>query len=349
MKNERFRSKVSIIVLTMIFSLVLFGLTNIPEAQAQQKVWKLKIQAFTVPGKFECQWVVPLKFVELLKKHTAGRLDCSLHPAGELVGARETWTAVSAGTIDGGCTLDIYQGGTHPEFCFDTGAIWSIDEFFKVMHTGALDILNQQTTSEGLRIVGYFPLMNYYAVSMKNQHIKRLEDLKGKKIRGMGGAANQFLEKANAGIVTLPMSEVAPALQTGVVDGIHTGMAGLYAMNLWDVAPFFTSSRCGNFGFYILFNEAIYQGFPPDIKMGIAAAQKELEAWYTEWDAKFWKEIKADVEGKGIKWYDLPADESQRWRALLTQVSYNWVMQRNPKVGKMLFDVVEKSTGRPIQ
>jgi TRAP-type C4-dicarboxylate transport system substrate-binding protein len=120
-------------------------------------------------------------------------------------------------------------------------------------------------------------------------------------------------------------------------------------MNLWDIAPYFTSSRCGNFGFFILFNESIYQGFPPDIKKGIAAAQKELEAWYIEWDAKFWKEIKADVEEKGIKWYDLSADESQRWRILLTQVSYKWVMERNPKVGQSLFEVVEKATGRPVQ
>lgn len=349
MKIENHYLKLSLITLLMCFAFCLFGTLNLSFAQTQQKVWKLKIQAFTVPGKFECQWVVPFKFNELIKKHTGGRVDCSLHPAGEMVGAREIWTASSTGTIDGGVTLDIYQSGTHPEFCFDVGAIWSIDEFFKVMHNGALDIMNQQTIPEGVRIVGYFPLMNYYSVSMKNQHVKQLEDLKGKKIRGMGGAANLFLEKANAGIVTLPMSEVAPALQTGVVDGIHTGMAGLYAMNLWDVAPYFTSARCGNFGCFILLNENIYQGFPADVKKGIEEAQKELEGWYVEWDANFWKEIKDDVEVKGIKWLDLSKEESHRWRVLLTQVSYSWVMQRKPKIGKELFDIVEKTTGRSIE
>lgn len=337
------------IALAMSFIWCLWGTPNPAFAQTQQKVWKLKIQAFTVPGKFECQWEVPSKFNDLLKKHTGGRVDCSLHPAGEMVGAREIWTATSTGTIDGGVTLDIYQSGTHPEFCFDVGAIWSIDEFFKVMQNGALEIMNQQTIPEGVRIVGYFPLMNYYAVSMKNQQVKQLEDLKGKKIRGMGGAANLFLEKANAGIVTLPMSEVAPALQTGVVDGIHTGMAGLYAMNLWDIAPYFTSGRCGNFGCFILLNESTYQEFPLDVKKGIEAAQKELENWYVEWDANFWKEIKSDVEAKGIKWLDLSREESHRWRVLLTQASYSWVMQRKPKIGKELFDIVEKTTGRFIE
>ncbi|RLB02803.1 MAG: hypothetical protein DRG83_07975 [Deltaproteobacteria bacterium] len=348
MKKLRFLTRECGILLTFLLTTILMTGPNVSEALAKGKVWKLKIQAFTVPGRLDCQWVVPLKFIELIKKHTNGRVDCSLHPVGELVGPREIWTAVSAGTIDGGTTLDIYEGGTHPEFCFDVGAIWSIDEFFKVMHQGALDILNEQTLKENVRIIGYFPLMNYYAVSMKNKHVKTLEDLKGKKIRGMGGAANLFLKYAGAGIVTLPMSEVPPALQTGVVEGIHTGMAGLYAMHLWDVAPFFTATHSGNFGFFFLLNNDIYKEFPSDIKAGIDAAQLELERWYREWDAAFWKEIRADVEKKGIKWYDLPPNESERWRKLLTKASVTWVMKREPDIGRKLFKIVEEVTGRKI-
>jgi len=335
-----------------ILAIVLLVLLSIASAHsnafAKEKVWRLKIQSFTVPGRLDCQWVVPMKFTEFVKKHTNGRVTMSLHPVGEMVGPREIWTAVSSGTIDGGTTLDIYEGGTHPEFCFDVGAIWSIDEFFAVMHGGALDILNKQTVSESIRIVGFFPLMNYYAVSMKSEHVKTLEDMKGKKIRGMGGAANLFLKDVGAGIVTLPMSEVPPALQTGVVEGIHTGMAGLYAMNLWDVAPYFTSTHSGNFGFVFLLNEDMYQEFPSEIKAGIAAAQKELEGWYKEWDEAFWKEIRADVEKKGIKWYDLTPEESTRWRKLLTKESAKWVMDRTPDLGKKLFEVIEKVTGRKV-
>jgi TRAP-type C4-dicarboxylate transport system substrate-binding protein len=322
---------------------------DVSTVQAKEDVWNLKIQAFTVPGKYDCQWVGPAKFIELVDKHTKGRVKFSLHPAGELVGAREIWTGVSAGTIDGGTTLDIYEGGTHPEFCFDVGAIWSVDEFFKVMRAGALDILNKKIAPENIRIISFFPLMNYYAVSMKTAHVKKLEDLKGKKIRGMGGAANLFLKEAGAGIVTLPMSEVPAALQTGVVNGIHTGMAGLYAMNLWDVAPYFTSTRSGNFGFFFLVNESIYQKFPKEVKDGIAAAQIEFEDWYKNWDTKFWSEIRADVEKKGVKWYFVSEEESMRWRKLLTKVSVQWVNEKAPDIAKELFAVVQKVTGRPIQ
>jgi TRAP-type C4-dicarboxylate transport system substrate-binding protein len=345
MKGMKWSGSVALaIIVAMVLCLDLGG----SEVLAKEKIWKLKIQAFTVPGKLDCQWVVPLKFTELVKKHTKGQVDMTFHPVGELVGPREIWTAASAGTIDGGTTLDIYEGGTHPELCFDVGAIWSIDEFFKVMHAGSLDILNKHIQKENIRIIGYFPLMNYYAVSMKREHVKVLEDMKGKKIRGMGGAANLFLKDVGAGIVTLPMSEVPSALQTGVVEGIHTGMAGLYAMHLWEVAPYFTSTRSGNFGFFFILNDTIYQKFPQDVKAGIDSAQLELEKWYRDWDGQFWKEIRSDVEKKGIRWHDLPPNESERWRKLLTKASATWVMERTPDLGKRLFKIVENATGRKV-
>ena len=331
-----------------VFTLSLLSSPLCSTAAAKEKVWKLKAQAFTVPGKYDCQWVAAEKFIELVKKHTNDRVQFSFHPSGELVGPREIWTGVSAGTVDAGTTLDIMEGGTHPELSFDVGAIWTIDEFFNVMHGGALDILNRETTPENVRIIGYFPLMSYYAVAMRKEHVKTLADLKGKKIRGMGGASNEFLKAMEAGIVTLPMSEVPPALQTGVVQGILTGCAGLYAMHLWDVAPYFTATYSGNFGFFFLINEPIYAEFPDDIKAGIDKAQLELEQWYKEWDKTFWKEIRADVEAKGIKWYDLPPEESLNWRKELTKASVSWSMKSDPKLGKELFGVVEKVTGRKI-
>ncbi|RLB06159.1 MAG: hypothetical protein DRG59_04740 [Deltaproteobacteria bacterium] len=348
MKKRSSVVEISRLVLAIVICLFFLASLGTSNAVAKEKVWKLKIQNFTVPGKLNCMWEVPMKFIELVKENTNGRVVCSLHPAGEFVGAREIWTAVSAGTIDGGATLDVYQGGTHPEFSFDVGAIWSIEEYFKIMHSGALDILNRQAVPEGVRIIGTFPLMNYYAVSMKKEQIKKLEDLKGKKIRGMGGAANIFLKEAGAGVVTLPMSEVPPALQTGVVQGIHTGCAGLYAMRLWDVAPYFTATHSGNFGFFFLINNSIYEEFPEDVKEGIKKAQLQLETFYKQWDANFWKEIKPDVEKKGVKWYDLPPAESLRWRKLLTKASVFWVMKRKPELGKELLQIVEKVTGRQV-
>ncbi|MCK4790316.1 MAG: TRAP transporter substrate-binding protein [Desulfobacteraceae bacterium] len=347
MKHLPVSRMTSILFLVTVATVLCTG-PVVSKAMAKDKVWKLQIQLYTVPGKWDCQWVVPLKFGEFIKKHTKGRVDCSMHPVGELVGPREIWTAVSAGTIDGGATLNLYEGGTHPEFCFDFGPIATIDEYFKVMHAGALDILSDRAVQENVRIFGYFPLVPYAAFSMKNEFVKTVDDLKGKKIRGMGGSGNLFLKAVGAGIVTLPMSEVPAALQTGVVDGIHTGLAGLYAMHLWDVAPYFTPTKSGCFGFYFLLNENIYREFPQDVKAGIAAAQRELEQWYPTYDRDFRNAIVKDTEQKGVKWYFLTPDQDDRCRELLSEATVSWVMKRKPDVGKKLYEIVEIAIGRKV-
>ncbi|MBW1716909.1 MAG: TRAP transporter substrate-binding protein DctP [Deltaproteobacteria bacterium] len=341
-------NKLNYLLFAITLAMMLCAGPVISKAQAKEKVWKLQIQLFTVPGKWDAQWVVPMKFAEFIKKHTKGRVVCSMHPVGELVGPREIWTSVSAGTIDGGATLNLYEGGTHPEFCFDFGPIATIDEYFKVMHAGALDILSKQALRENVRIFGYFPLVPYAAFSMKNEFVKTLDDLKGKKIRGMGGAGNLFLKAVGAGIVTLPMSEVPAALQTGVVDGIHTGLAGLYAMHLWDVAPYFTPTKSGCFAFLFLLDEDLYKEFPPDIKAGIASAQRDLEQWYPIYDRDFRNAIIKDTEQKGVKWYFLSPKEDDRCRELLSDASVSWVTKREPDIGRKLYAIIEKTTGQKV-
>lgn len=317
-------------------------------AWAAEKVWKIKIQAYSVPSEMDIQWAAPLKFTQLVEKHTKGRVKMSLHPSGEMVGPREIWTSVSSGTLDAGCTLDIYEGGTHPEFVFGVASLWTVDEFYKTMHAGALDILNRQSLPENIRIIGYFPMMNMYAMCMKDKHAKTLADLKGKKIRGMGGSANLFLKDVGAGIITMPMSEVPSALQTGVVEGVHTGMGGIFAMHLWDTAPYLTVTHHGSFNFFIVMREDLYKTLPSDVKAGILAAQKEYEGWIAEWITNFWKIVKEDVTKKGLIWYDLAPQEITRWRNLLNDASVQWVMERSPKVGTELFTIVEKATGRKV-
>jgi TRAP-type C4-dicarboxylate transport system substrate-binding protein len=315
---------------------------------AKEKVWKLKVQTYTVPHKWDSQWAGPLKFTELLRKHTKGRLDFSVHPAGELVGPREIWTSVASRTINAGVTLSIYEGGTHPEFSFDLGSSNSNEEFFKMMHAGVLDIYNKHTVPENIRIIGYLPMSQHSSFAMKKEKdfVKSLEDLKGKKLRSMGPVGSLFLSYAGAGTVTLPMSEVAAALQTGVANGIHTGVTGVYAMHVWDIAPYFTATKHGCMDIFILVNEGVYREFPEDVKVGIAAAQTELEQWFLQYDKDFRKAVVEESEKKGVKWHFLSPQEDERFRELFAKATVTWVMEKTPDLGKQLYTIMEKATGR---
>ena len=337
---------------TIIFAVVIAAAMCIgpgdSKVLAKEKVWKLKIQTYTVPHKWDSQWAGPLKFTELLRKHTKGRLDFSVHPAGELVGPREIWTSVSSGTLDAGVTLSLYQGGTHPEFSFDLGSANTNQEFFEMMHAGVLDIYNKELLRENIRIIGYLPMAQHSAFAMKKDFLKTFDDLKGKKLRSMGPVGSLFLKYAGAGTVTLPMSEVPAALQTGVADGIHTGLTGVYAMHVWDIAPYFTTTKHGCMDILLLVNEDVYREFPEDVKAGIATAQSELEQWFLQYDRNMREVVVKDTEKKGVKWYFLPPKEDERFREALSKATVTWVMERTPDLGKKLYGIMEKVTGRKM-
>ena len=63
---------VGCIMLAVVVAAALCVGPNASKAMAKEKVWKLELQSYTVPGKWDCQWAVPLKFTELVKKHFTG-------------------------------------------------------------------------------------------------------------------------------------------------------------------------------------------------------------------------------------------------------------------------------------
>ena len=164
----------------------------------------------------------------------------------------------------------------------------------------------------------------------------------------MGGAGNLVLKYAGAGIITLPMSEVASALQTGVAEGIHTGLSGIITMKLWDIAPYFTHINAGAVNCYVIMNERIYQEFPPEIKKAIDAAVREWEAWDRTYYNDYRRELQPTAEKSGLKWYSTTPEETLRWRELFNKATVEWVMERRPENGKRLFGIVERITGRKV-
>lgn len=75
-------------------------------------------------------------------------------------------------------------------------------------------------------------------ILFSNEKIGSLSDLKGKKIRASGWTTAQFIEALGAAGVTISFSEVAQALQRGVVDGAVTGSLSGYNAGWGDVTKY---------------------------------------------------------------------------------------------------------------
>ncbi|EBA15322.1 putative transport protein [Roseobacter sp. SK209-2-6] len=78
-----------------------------------------------------------------------------------------------------------------------------------------------------------------------NAEVNGIEDLKGKKIRVYATTLGDFVEGAGGTSVTVPFSEVIPALEKGVVDCGITGTMSAYTANWQQVATHAYTLRVG--------------------------------------------------------------------------------------------------------
>ncbi|MGI6853410.1 TRAP transporter substrate-binding protein [Mesorhizobium sp. 1B3] len=82
-------------------------------------------------------------------------------------------------------------------------------------------IMAKSLENKGLVLLGVYP--NPSQVLYCREPVTSIEDMKGRKIRFYGASMNEFVEAAGATGVSVPLAEVVPALQRGVVDCGITG------------------------------------------------------------------------------------------------------------------------------
>ena len=148
--------------------------------------------------------------------------------------------------------------------------------------------------------------------------VTRLEDIRGMKIRGGSNIVNDMLAKLGAEPITIPITQLAEALTTGVIDG--TTMP-------WDLTPslkvpelvhhhteFPASRGLYTLPFFFIMNLSAYQALPDDLKAlfdkgagvplahacGVATAPGDVWA----------RQVAVDL---GNTIYSLDEAETQRW------------------------------------
>jgi TRAP-type mannitol/chloroaromatic compound transport system substrate-binding protein len=150
---------------------------------------------------------------------TAGRIKIEVFPSGALVRAFETFDAVSAGVADMFHTYEGYFDKKSPAFQFYAAMPFGFtaDELFAWVHygggqelwdelSGQFNVKSLLCGSTGSQMGGWF-----------NHEVTSPEAFKGLRYR-MAGPGAEVLRRLGAVAVTLPGSEIMPALKSGAID-----------------------------------------------------------------------------------------------------------------------------------
>jgi TRAP-type mannitol/chloroaromatic compound transport system substrate-binding protein len=221
----------------LVGGLALAGAMASPRvARAQSRRWRM---VTSWPKRLPGPGMSAERVAERIGALSGGRLQITVHAAGEVVPAFEVLDAVGGGVAEMGHTASFYWQGKQPAAAFYTTVPFGLTPS---EHVAWVDAGGGQALWDALYApFGAKPFMGgNTGVCMGGwfrRELKMLDDIKGLKIRSLG-LGGEIYRRLGATPQTTPPGEILTSLQSGVLDGAEfVGPGTDIALGLYRVAP----------------------------------------------------------------------------------------------------------------
>jgi TRAP-type C4-dicarboxylate transport system substrate-binding protein len=280
-----------------------------------------------------------------VEKRTGGAVKITYYPGQTLTKAKQTYDAVVSGMADIGFSILQYTRGRfplmdvinlplgYPSGRVATAIINELVDKFKPGELADTQVMYLHSHGPGF-------------IHTRGKAVRRMEDLKGLKIRSHGPTAEMI--KALGGTpIAFPMPELYQSIQKGVVNGGIYPMEANKGWRLAEVTDYAAAcySIAYGLGFFVVMNKEKWNALPHDVKKTIMHINREWIIKHGEaWDT-------SDMEGirfflsKGNTIIGIGPEESQRWKKAVRPVLDMYVKETTSK-GLPGKDVLEYVQGR---
>ncbi|HBW83692.1 MAG TPA: ABC transporter substrate-binding protein [Gammaproteobacteria bacterium] len=291
---------------------------------SEQKVYEWKMIT-SWPKNLPALGTSPEYFAEIVEQMSAGRMKIRVYGANELVGGLEVFDAVRQGVAEIGHSGAYYWQGKIPATPFFSSIPFGMtsyeqnawlrygggDKLWKDLYA-PFNLIPVRGGNTGTQMFGWF-----------NKEIDSLADLRGLKMRipSLGG---EVFRRAGGVPVTMQVSEVFTALQTGALDA--TEFVSPYndlAAGYHTVAKYYYYPGWHEPGSTLetIFNKQRFEALPADLQaILLAAAEVMNQTLLDELMAKNNEALKSLVQEHGVEIRRLPDDVLVELRRLSTEV-----------------------------
>ncbi|MCZ4350999.1 TRAP transporter substrate-binding protein [Roseovarius aestuarii] len=222
-------------------------------------------------------------WTEELQQKTDGALSASLSNYSELgLSGEELLRLSTMGVFDVAHIVVGYSVSDDPviEGIELAGLIQDMDTAREAVDAYRPTLETALADNHNLVYLGLYP--NPSQVMYCSQPIGGLDEFSGKKVRFYGASMNDFIEAAGGTGVGVPLAEVVPALQRGVVDCAFTGTLTGYSFKFPEVTNSLYGLRLGWGLTLIAANKDFWDGLSEAEQAGLKTATNELET--SLWD-----------------------------------------------------------------
>jgi TRAP-type C4-dicarboxylate transport system substrate-binding protein len=340
------------IILLVISSVVLFGCAK--PAPAPEEVsppptvsklikWNLNSEGtpLNVPENESY-----MKALAALNERFKGRFEIAFFYGSSLVKGPESLRACSAGTVEASFTTTPYIAGDIP--ILDTPHLPNLCQT-KAEGEAVLKALWPMWEAEmdkmGVKLLSVyaFPPENIFS----KKPLTKLSDFQGLKIRVSGAAAGKAASAMGCSVITLPFSEIYPAMQRGTADAFSTNPCTGAAISPWEVTKYINPISLTDCTMVLFCNKAAFEALPPDIQVALLDTIRWSEAqclanYYTMYDKIVLGQL---VKERGMAFTEPEPEVYAKLKEIAVPIWEEWARGKGPKAAEALA-LARKVVGR---
>ena len=276
-------------------------------------------------------------YKEALEKASGGRIEVKIHPRSELGPIPRMIDGLQLGTIEAYIGPADFYVGVDPRF-----GVFSTPMLFKNNDHASATVLDPALNDEMLNLgvpkgivgLGTFGLgsSNYAAKSP----IMRLSDFSGKKLRVNATAMErEKMKRLGATAVPMPLNEVLPSLQRGVIDGTMSGTSIFVAFKFNDVVKVVTVTNDTMLVSLAVASKVWLDKLPADLRKMVIDVGRQTQVKTHKWEQQFSKTLEAKWKEMGGQMHTLPPEDLAKMKTLLGSVGDD-VSKDQPAVLELL-------------
>ena len=322
----------------IVVTLVLMVVMSIGAKPAPAKVIELKFAYHTAPTQ-------PLAvnglnvWAKNVEKATGGRVKIIVYPAQTLCKGRDTWEAVKTGIADVGFAyMGLFAGRFPVTDVIALPCMGQYAPFGKSAQIASRVIMEAyykfpeiQAEYRDVKLLHINSHESAFVATGKKP-VRRLEDLKGLKLRIAGTYITEFMKAVGA--VPMRMSPAAQYenMQKRVIDGFAYTWEGFVGRRMYEVTGYLTDAKWYVAPFFTIMNLRKWNSLPPDI-------QKAIEGVSGLKAALILSKCMDDVEGRArqickdrnIEIIKPSPEEKDRWQQAARPVWDKWLSNMKAK------------------
>ena len=269
-------------------------------------------------------------FAELVSRETQGRLQLEAYTDKVLHGPVDAFKAAVTRITDYTNAYITYQPGS-----------------FRLLHAPQLPFLFSRPSVASLVFEELYPRFfkeEYERMGVYLAHcdctspynlisrtpIRRLEDLRGLKVRVTGGLTAEIFRELGAVPVAIAAAEIYPAFQRGILDAAALALSDMVSYRLYEIGGYYTEADINVVLLQYCLNRETFDGLPADLREQLYLlfrVRSQIASQNVYSGPGYDRAMRAMIEA-GVEMITLDDDEIARWRERVEPLTESFIRRQ---------------------